>query len=193
MVEKNTDKITILSSSSLQLSEQLHIMRLGVQHVELLMPVAKQAYIEHYEHLWHDAGKWYLEKSFSAARLTTELADPGAVFFLIMLQNAPVGFIKINIDAPRSDDPDGNGMELERIYIIRSASGKGIGTQLLQLTFRLAKEKQKDYVWLKAMDTSTGAIAFYIKQGFTMCGAFRLDYTAMKEECRGMVIMKKVL
>ena len=77
--------------------------------------------------------------------------------------------------------------------MIRSASGKGIGTQLLQLTFRLAQEKHKNYVWLKAMDSSAGAIAFYHKQGFAVCGTFRLGFTAMKEEYRGMVIMKKVL
>lgn len=192
-MENNTEIMPLLSSSSPQLAEGVQVARLDVKHVDVLMPVAVQAYIEHYEHLWHDAGKWYLEKSFSAARIKTELADPGAVFFLVMLQQAPVGFLKINIDAPLEDDPDVHGLELERIYIIRSASGKGIGKQLLQLTFQLAEENHKSYVWLKAMDSSADAIAFYKKQGFAECGTFRLDFAVMKEEYHGMVIMKKIL
>lgn len=41
------------------------------------------------------------------------------------------------------------------------------------------------------MDSSNGPIAFYTKMGFQLCGTTRLSFEQMKEELRGMVIMKK--
>ncbi len=40
------------------------------------------------------------------------------------------------------------------------------------------------------MDSSTAAIAFYKKFGFEVCGTYHLNFPQMKEELRGMYIMK---
>ncbi len=61
------------------------------------------------------------------------------------------------------------------------------------LTIKIAKENNKELVWLKAMDTSEASIAFYKKMGFTITGTYTLPHQLMKEELRGMVIMQKLL
>ncbi|MEJ7679642.1 MAG: hypothetical protein WKG06_17635 [Segetibacter sp.] len=40
------------------------------------------------------------------------------------------------------------------------------------------------------MDSREGAISFYRKMGFEITGTHRLKHALMKEELRGMVIMK---
>ena len=121
-----------------------------------------------------------------------ELNDKNALFYLPFYKGEAVGFLKVNIDAPLPGMAE-NCLELERIYLRKEASGKGIGRELVQLTLRIAEKHCKDLVWLKAMDTSEGPIAFYEKMGFRLVGTHRLKHPLMKEELRGMVIMAKRL
>lgn len=159
--------------------------------IEMLQHVALQAYRERYLHLWYDSGEWYMHKSFSKGQLSAELSDTNARFFMVHDKGIAVGFVKINVDAPFEGEE--NALELERIYFIKAAGGKGIGAAAVQFVFELAKSQGKKLVWLKVMDSSTPVIAFYKKQGFVICGNYRLDYVEMKEELRGMYVMKKEL
>lgn len=63
----------------------------------------------------------------------------------------------------------------------------------MQNAFEKAKTLKKKIVFLKAMDSSTDSIHFYRKLGFEVCDTLQLTYPLMKEEYRGMVIMKKVI
>src|SRR5437899_760414 len=132
----------------------ISIKKLEVKDISLLSVVSLEAYSDHYLDLWYDKGQWYMEKFFSVERLTAELNDPNAVFYLAFYHNSPAGFLKLNLNAPFDAEPGKNALELERIYLKKDYEGKGIGKKLVQLTFTIAKENEKDLVWLKAMDTS---------------------------------------
>jgi ribosomal protein S18 acetylase RimI-like enzyme len=173
--------------------EDIKIERLEVSDAALLSKVALEAYADHYLHLWYDGGQWYMDKYFSKERLTDELADANSQFHLAYYNNEPVGFLKLNINAPLESEAGKDALELERIYLIADVAGKGIGRKLAELTFTIAREKNKDIVWLKAMDTSDGSIAFYKRIGFEITGTHMLKHPLMKEELRGMVIMTKIL
>jgi RimJ/RimL family protein N-acetyltransferase len=56
-----------------------------------------------------------------------------------------------------------------------------------------ALERDRPEILLKAMDSSKDSIAFYKKCGFQIVGETKLDFEMMKEEWRGMVIMKKTI
>ena len=100
---------------------------------------------------------------------------------------------KINVNAPLEDFAEKSCLELERIYLNKEAAGKGVGKKLVELTFKIANQHNKDIVWLKAMDTNDNAIAFYKKMGFQIIGSHLLRHPLMKKELRGMVIMIKEL
>jgi GNAT superfamily N-acetyltransferase len=170
----------------------IEIRKISVADADVLSAVAIKAYTDHYLHLWHDTGEWYIHKSFAAKNLLPELQDSNACFFLIYYKEELVGFLKLNIDAP-SPDQDANALELERIYLTKNASGRGIGKYVLDFVFEIARSQNKNIVWLKVMDSSTDPIRFYKKNGFEICGAHRLDFPQMKEEFRGMYMMKKYL
>lgn len=157
-----------------------------------LQQIAIQAYNDHYLYLWNDEGAWYLERSFSDEALAQELKDENAVFFLIHYKKALVGFLKLNIDKALDNYPEQECLELERIYLIYAASGKGVGSEVVEFTVQFAKERNKKVVWLKAMDSSR-SVNFYEKNGFRKCGTFMLDFPQMKEEYRGMYVMSRAL
>jgi predicted GNAT family acetyltransferase len=143
--------------------DEIMIKKAEVSEVLLLQATALEAYSDHYLHLWHDDGKWYLEKYFLVERLTMELKDLNASFYLAYYNNGPVGFLKLNIDAPLESLKEDNALELERIYLKDSTVGKGVGKKLVKLSIKVAKANSKSVVWLKAMDTSHDAISFYKK------------------------------
>jgi len=171
--------------------DDIKIRRIGAANVALLSDVAVRAYSDHYLHLWYDKGEWYIDKSFSVKNLLRELEDENARFSIIYCNEEAVGFLKLNIDAPLQDEE--NALELERIYLTKAASGKGIGKFVLDFVFQIAKEQNKNLVWLKVMDSSTDAISFYKNNGFEICGTHHLDFPEMKEEFRGMYVMRKFL
>jgi len=164
-----------------------------------LAPVALRAYQDHYLHLWHDQGAWYIQQCFTEARLRSELSESTSRFFLIHRAGEPVGFLKLNLEPPAQKHvetafvPPANSLELERIYFVKAATGKGIGTAVLQQLDAYARQLGRRAIWLKAMDSSREAIAFYERNGYVQVGTHRLDFPQMKEAYQGMVILQKHL
>src|SRR5215471_4248906 len=174
-------------------NKDIEIKKIGVENAAPLSNVAVRAYSDHYLHLWYDKGEWYIDKSFSVKNLAGELKVDNAWFFIIYYRNEEVGFLKLNIYAPFEKEENKNALELERIYLTKAASGKGIGKFVLDVVFQIAKEKNKELVWLKVMDSSSDAIRFYKNNGFEICGTHHLNFPQMKKEFRGMYIMRKYL
>ncbi|MDQ6812171.1 MAG: GNAT family N-acetyltransferase [Bacteroidota bacterium] len=167
------------------------IKKVDTKDVHLLREVALKAYADHYLDLWYDDGQWYMNKYFSIEKLSEELSDENSRFFIAFIDEQPVGFLKLNINAPLESFKEKNALELERIYLNKEVTGKRIGKELVELSFKISKENNKDIVWLKAMDTSEGPIAFYKKMGFKIIGTHQLKHALMKEDVRGMVVMIK--
>ncbi|WP_242927443.1 GNAT family N-acetyltransferase [Pontibacter vulgaris] len=157
-----------------------------------LQDIAINSYGDHYLYLWYDGGMWYIDRSFSDNALKTDLADSNAAFFLIYNEGELAGFLKLNIDKELEGYTSEECLELERLYLVKSAVGKGIGREVVDFTVAFAKERNKRIVWLKAMDSSP-AVNFYEQNGFEKCGTYTLDFEAMKEEYRGMYILKREL
>ncbi|GAA4430109.1 GNAT family N-acetyltransferase [Pontibacter saemangeumensis] len=157
-----------------------------------LQDIAINAYGDHYLYLWYDGGKWYIEKCFSDAALKAELADPNAAFFLIYMKGELAGFLKLNVDKAFEGGSAEECLEMERIYLTKSASGKGVGRQAVEFTVDFARRRNKRRIWLKAMDSSK-SVDFYEQNGFEKCGTYRLDFEAMKPEYRGMYVMQRCL
>lgn len=169
----------------------IEIRPVFVADAETLSEVAIRAYSDHYRHFWTDGGEWYLERSFSPENLRAELADRGNRFYLAVFEGEPVGFLKTRPDNSLPVFENEKAFEIERIYLMKQAQGKGLGRALMEFSFERARESGKNLVWLKVMDSSAAAIAFYEKMGFEKCGKVTLDYPVMRKELRGMFILRK--
>lgn len=92
--------------------------------------------------------------------------------------------MKLNKDAAIDNQTAKQALELERIYLIKEASNKGIGKQWIAFTESIAREFQKEVIWLKVMQSSSSVIAFYQKFGFQITGTNNLDFEQMIPEYR---------
>lgn len=172
----------------------MYVKKCTEADIDDLLRVSIQSYNEHYVYLWHDGGKKYVANNFNTETFRQQIHDNNVALFLVYENedSPPVGFLKLNIDKAYDDKNEKESMELERIYLIKQVSGKGVGKQVLEFTDQFAREKNKKYIWLKAMD-STPAVDFYRKNGYNIIGDYMLTFPEMKKEFRGMHVMMKSL
>ena len=173
----------------------MQIVPINTSHADALSALAKNIYKEYYLHLWYPGGaEWYMnEYAYHPETLNSELADSNNQHFIVYEKLQAMGYLKLRVNAILEGYESQGSLEIERIYLHKAAAGKGTGKQLMFLSEEIARQYKKDTIFLKAMDTSIDAIAFYKKMGFTVCGALTLPFLQMKEIYRGMVILKKDL
>ncbi|MFC5284489.1 GNAT family N-acetyltransferase [Pedobacter alpinus] len=105
-----------------------------------LLFIAKTSYQDHYTYLWDDEGVKSISTNFSLTQLQKELSNPNSPFYLLYYQQKLVGFLKLNLDSEVTDYSSIDALELERIYFIKEATGKGLGKIVLEFVIDLAKK-----------------------------------------------------
>jgi ribosomal protein S18 acetylase RimI-like enzyme len=108
----------------------------------------------------------YLSEAFSQEQLASELSNPESAFFFAELDGTVVGYMKTNTGGAQSDDRFPDALQLERIYVLATHQGKGIGQRLLDEAMRMAREARHPTVWLSVWERNPGAIRFYERNGF---------------------------
>lgn len=160
-----------------------------LQDLQELQKIAIHSYNDHYLYLWLDGGAWYVDRSFSEQTLLEELKDSYAAFYFVYSGAELVGFLKLNLHKALENYTAEEALELERIYLLKSASGKGIGREVVRFAKAVAAQYNKRVIWLKAMDSSR-SVDFYEQNGFEKCGTYTLPFEQMKPAYRGMFVMK---
>ena len=136
----------------------------------------------------------YMRKFFSTEKLLEELKDPHASFYFARLNGKAIGYLKLNFGNAQTELQENNGLEIERIYIIKEFHGNNIGQLLFDKALSVANEKAVDYVWLGVWEKNTGAIRFYERNGMLkfathpfMLGEDLQTDLMMRMEIRGRV------
>ena len=175
------------------MTPNLIIRKVEFEDLPTLSETAIRSYKDHFLHLWEDGGENYMNRSFEIKNLTEDWSNPNHEYYLAFWENQPVGYLKLRINSPLEGCENLNALELERIYLIKEAQGKKNGKSLIINTLDIAKENQKELVWLRVMDTNTASLEFYKRMGFEICGTDILNAPFVKKGFEGMLVMKKVL
>lgn len=174
------------------------IEKASLSDAAILSHLAKAIYQENYLHLWLPGGAdWYMHQyAYSIAQLEQELADPNMAYYLLQENQEPVGYLKLVLSSNLSGYDPADALEIERIYLLENRKGRGLGQKMMQWAMDIAVALDKKVIFLKAMDSSQDAIAFYQHQGYSVCDTFSLPkpiFALMKESYRGMLILSKLL
>ncbi|WP_068943883.1 MULTISPECIES: GNAT family N-acetyltransferase [Chryseobacterium] len=108
----------------------------------------------------------YLETSFAAEKLLTELSDKNSEFYFARLDHKVIGYLKLNTGLSQTEMKGDHALEIERIYVSKEYHGKKVGQALYDKAMAIATEKNADYVWLGVWENNLRAINFYRKNGF---------------------------
>jgi ribosomal protein S18 acetylase RimI-like enzyme len=145
----------------------IKIRKVTLNDLLALQKIGRQTFAETFANSNSEENmKSYLEEGFSNEKLTGELNDTHSEFYFATLDNAIVGYLKINFGASQTELKDSKALEIERIYVIKDFHGKSVGQVLYDQAITIAKEKEVDYVWLGVWEENPRAISFYKKNGF---------------------------
>lgn len=170
----------------------LKIKKAEAADINELRDIGIRSYLPHYSHLWKTGGvEWYMHRCFSDEALRKDFSDSNIEYYIIADERQNVGILKLVLNKPLLDSTIENALYLEKIYFIKEWTGRGAGNKLIQFTFERAKELNRECVWLMAMDTADKPVEAYQKAGFVVHSRTKLDFELMREEFRGMVILKK--
>ncbi len=170
---------------------ELTIHKATVADVETLQAISKQTFYETFA-----AGNTqenmadYLEKNFTAAKLSAELNNPESSFFIASESHVAIGYLKVNHGKAQTELQDDLSLEIERIYVLSSHHGKKIGQFLYEEALTYAQKLGKKAIWLGVWEENQRAIKFYEKNGFT---AFDKHIFKMGDDEQIDIMMKKLL
>lgn len=113
----------------------------------------------------------FIARDYDLAVLKEEIENSNSWFYLVAVDDVPVGYMKLNIDDAQTEPHSTEYLEIQRIYILREYKGLGLGTRLMQTAFDVARSHTKTRIWLGVWEYNNAAQAFYQHFGFKRTGA----------------------
>lgn len=165
--------------------------KVGPQDLAQLQQIGRQTFFETFAASNSEENmRSYLAEGFSAEKLLAELHNPHSAFYFAELDNAVIGYLKVNTGSAQTEQQKGNALEIERIYVLQAYHGKKVAQALYDQAMQLATHAQTDYVWLGVWEENPRAIRFYQKNGFV---AFDQHVFKLGDDEQTDILMKKSL
>ena len=132
----------------------------------------------------------YLNDNFSVIKTKQNLSNPENLFYIIYVDDLPVGYAKIIVNEMQEHVASQNNCRLERIFILADFIPLKIGHQLLTFVEERAKEIGLDTMWLSVYIKNKRAIKFYEKNEFKNVGD--LNFAVKGKEYENIVFAKEL-
>ncbi|MEP2239643.1 MAG: GNAT family N-acetyltransferase [Maribacter sp.] len=155
--------------------------------------IGTKAYNQHYTHLWPNGDtSTYIENSFTKKILLDEEKDPNTVLYLIKIDSAYVGLLKITLHKQVQEYSKSDALYLDKIYILNEFSGKSIGTKSLRFVEKIANEYSKKVIFLESMQKGL-ALPFYQSNSFIIVANTQVPFNNVIEEEKPMYLLRRIL
>ncbi|WP_400079068.1 GNAT family N-acetyltransferase [Winogradskyella sp. R77965] len=160
--------------------------------LDTLAHLARQTWAESHGHYIEDKNDLlnYLDDNFTVSKTTEDFNNPKNHFYIIYLDNLPVGYAKIVLNANQEHVTSQNNCRLERIFILNEFIPLKLGKQLLTFVEDQAKALQLDTMWLTVYIKNDRAIRFYEKNEFNNVG--KINFVVSGKDYENIVFSKKI-
>ncbi|MBB1283392.1 GNAT family N-acetyltransferase [Flavisolibacter sp. BT320] len=108
----------------------------------------------------------FLNEQFTRGKLMLEVGSPENTFLLAYADSEIAGYLKLREGRKLPCLKNTSFIEIARLYVLKDFIGKGVGRRLMQAAIDIAKEKEKEIVWLGVWEHNHRAITFYTAWGF---------------------------
>lgn len=108
----------------------------------------------------------FLDKAYSEEKLKSEIENKESETFLAVENQKILGVLKINTGNAETESGLKNSLEIQRIYILKDSKGLGIGTVLMNLAEKKARELGVSFIWLGVWEKNFPAQKFFTDKGF---------------------------
>ena len=158
----------------------------------VLALLGRLTYAESHGHFIADKNNLlkYLDKNFSVSKTEQDIKNPKQFFYIIYVDDLPVGYAKLVVNAKHESIASINNCRLERIYVLNDFIPLKIGQQLLTYVEEQAKALQLDTMWLSVYIKNNRAIKFYERNEFKNVG--ELNFLVNGKSYENIVFSKKL-
>ena len=159
--------------------------------VDTLLALSRKTFYDAFEHQNNPEDfEAYTSAAFTQTQLLSEINNPDSAFYFAMLDDQPVGYIKLNYRKAQAEFQDADGVEISRIYVLADQQGKKIGNSLLNFAVDKAVKEKMSYIWLGVWEHNPNAQRFYARSGFK---AFSSHQFIVGKDVQTDILMKKKL
>lgn len=113
----------------------------------------------------------YLEERLSFEQISAELCNPESIFILAESAGELLAFAKVNWGTAQTVARGAHSFELERLYVVKHAKGKGLGSILMEWALNQARANGAEELWLGVWEHNLEAREFYARHGFSEVGS----------------------
>ncbi len=150
---------------------EMIIKKVDEADITSLVLIARQTFDHTYRHLNDPAHfETYMQTAMSDEQIRKEVRHPDSLFYIVQAAGDIVGYLKLNRQAAQTEEGMDDALEIERIYVIESMKGQGLGARLIQKAREVAIEEGCTSLWLGVWDQNHAAQGFYSHQGFQAFG-----------------------
>lgn len=143
------------------------IIKVTTNDITSLQSIGKQTFYETFvAGNTEEDMQTYLNESFNTDKLIMEVQEQNSEFYFALLNNKPIGYLKLNFGEAQTELKDEIAIEIERIYVLKGFHGKQVGQILYNQALHVAKQANANYIWLGVWEKNLRAINFYKKNGF---------------------------
>lgn len=122
--------------------------------------------------IWHefftiilseDQINYMVDKFQSAHAIKEQTEHKGYIYYFILEENIPIGFTAIRLENEK--------LFLSKLYLQKSARGKGYASLAFEFIEKIAKENHKNFIYLTVNKYNEHTIKVYEKKGFVKVDA----------------------
>ena len=150
-----------------KMTPQYEIKEVSVDKIKELQQISRQTFLETFgsQNSAKDM-KEFLNTAYAEEKLKDEVENTNSNFYFLTVDNKVAGYLKVNEGYAQTEQVVANALEVERIYLKQSFQHQGLGLVLIKLAEKIAREREKDNMWLGVWEKNYQAQAFYEKDGF---------------------------
>ncbi len=143
------------------------IRKATISDLEVIQDISKQTFIETFaEENTPENMENYIRGNFNSQQIALEIKNPESAFYLAILDDETIAYLKLNFGNAQSEIRSDEAMEIQRIYVLKKFHGKKIGQLLLNEAIKIGQYSGVDSIWLGVWEKNHKAIQFYNNNDF---------------------------
>ncbi len=159
---------------------------------DVLALLGRLTYVESHGHFIDNKNDLsiYINDAFSVPKTKQELNNPKNRFYIIYVDDLPVGYAKLILNEKHETVVSQNNCLLDKIYILNEFIPLKIGQHFLNFLEEKAKTLQLDTIWLSVYVKNHRAIRFYERNEYKNVG--ELNFLVNGKNYENIVFSKKI-
>lgn len=151
--------------------ENIVVKRAELKHAALIADISRQTFYDSFAaaNTKEDMDK-FLNEQFSREALIKEVETNDGIFFIACEGDEVLGYVRLRDGEYHPQFGNLSSIEIVRIYAIKKAIGKGVGSALIKKCIDTANDLERKIIWLGVWEHNQRAIDFYSKWGFEKFG-----------------------